>query len=129
MEIREDGRLYCFEEDIYEAIEELGAYVEEKKLKFDGVYHVPRGGVVLAVYISHRLDIPILAAPHKNSLVVDDVADSGRALFPYAGKYFTYTMFHKPQSAVLPDKHWRETNRHVVFPWEAWNRKGAKNEG
>ena len=44
-----------------------------KNHSFTGVYGLPRGGCVLAVMLSHSLNIPLLMAPHKGCLIVDDI--------------------------------------------------------
>lgn len=92
---------------------------------WSGVYGVPRGGIVLAVMISHRLDIPFLGAPCKNCLIVDDIADTGRSLCHYTenetqhNKYFLSTMFLHEQSIVKPNYSYLEKNNlWIVFPWE-----------
>ena len=41
-----------------------------------GVYGVPRGGLVLAVCLSHRLGIPLLEQPQAGCLVVDDIYET-----------------------------------------------------
>lgn len=48
-----------------------------------GIYGVPRGGLVLAVALSHRLALPLLEQPGPGCLVVDDVYESGQTLAPY----------------------------------------------
>jgi len=50
---------------------------------FCGVYGVPRGGLVLAVGLSHRLQLPLLEQPRPGCLVVDDVYETGRTLAPF----------------------------------------------
>ncbi len=50
------------------------------KKDFSGVYGFPRGGLCLAVAISHSLRIPLLNKPQPNSLVVDDVYETGQTL-------------------------------------------------
>ena len=50
------------------------------KKKFSGVYGFPRGGLCLAVAISHSLRIPLLNKLEPNSLVVDDVYETGQTL-------------------------------------------------
>ena len=44
-----------------------------KSLEFSGIYGVPRGGLCLAVALSHKLKINLISKPKKNSLIVDDV--------------------------------------------------------
>jgi len=48
--------------------------------KFSGIYGVPRGGLCLAVALSHKLKIELISKPIKNSLIVDDVYETGLTL-------------------------------------------------
>ena len=48
--------------------------------KFSGIYGVPRGGLCLAVALSHKLKIELISEPIKNSLIVDDVYETGLTL-------------------------------------------------
>ena len=48
--------------------------------EFSGIYGVPRGGLCLAVALSHKLKIELLSEPLKNSLIVDDVYETGLTL-------------------------------------------------
>ena len=62
----------------YFSWEEFDKSVEQiankcKFLKFSGIYGVPRGGLCLAVALSHKLKINLIKEPKKNSLIVDDV--------------------------------------------------------
>lgn len=45
-----------------------------------GVYGVPRGGLPLAVALSHRLGLPLVTVIAPDVLVVDDIHDSGQTL-------------------------------------------------
>ncbi|GIR04373.1 MAG: hypothetical protein CM15mP15_1120 [Prochlorococcus sp.] len=51
-----------------------------KNLKFSGIYGVPRGGLCLAVALSHKLKIKLISEPTKNSLIVDDIYETGITL-------------------------------------------------
>ena len=51
-----------------------------KNKKFEGVYGFPRGGLCLAVALSHSLGLPLLDKPKNNSLIVDDIYDTGYTL-------------------------------------------------
>ena len=74
-----------------------------------GVYGIPRGGNVLATLISYYYDIPLLQAPCRNCIVVDDIADTGETLLHYKSKgYFITTMFYHKQSLVVPDYYYWE---------------------
>ena len=48
--------------------------------EFSGIYGVPRGGLCLAVALSHKLKINLIPEPRKNSLIVDDVYETGLTL-------------------------------------------------
>ena len=51
--------------------------------RFCGVHGIPRGGLVLAVTLSHRLDLPLLSSAQPGCLLVDDVYETGLTLEPY----------------------------------------------
>ena len=51
-----------------------------KLLEFSGIYGVPRGGLCLAVALSHKLKINLISEPMNNSLIVDDVYETGITL-------------------------------------------------
>jgi hypoxanthine phosphoribosyltransferase len=51
-----------------------------KKYKFHAVYGIPRGGLILAVRLSHLLNIPITLDPYNADLVVDEICDNGRTI-------------------------------------------------
>ena len=48
--------------------------------EFSGIYGVPRGGLCLSVALSHKLKIELISKPKKNSLIVDDVYETGLTL-------------------------------------------------
>lgn len=84
-----------------------------------GVYGVPRGGLPLAVALSHDLEIPLLTRPRLGCVVVDDIYDSGQTLQPYldAGAYRVATWVSRP-SAPGPLIWHQQLTGWIVFPWE-----------
>ena len=97
----------------------------KEKLHFTGVYGIPRGGLILATLISYKSGLPLLLAPIKGCLVVDDIADSGRTLAHFTendtqfNKYFIATMFYRDRSSVKPDYYFAKNNENwIMFPWE-----------
>ena len=52
-------------------------------LEFSGIYGIPRGGLCLAVALSHKLKIKLISEPIKNSLIVDDIYETGITLNPF----------------------------------------------
>ncbi|KKL78981.1 hypothetical protein LCGC14_2019360, partial [marine sediment metagenome] len=49
------------------------------------IYGIPRGGQYVALMLSELYDIPLTNKIDKNTLVVDDIADSGKTLTEYHG--------------------------------------------
>ena len=91
-----------------------------KLLDFSGIYGVPRGGLCLAVALSHKLNINLISEPTKNSLIVDDVYETGTTLNTF--KKIEGAMFFVLFSKIKPTW-WNAVNlaekRHwIVFPWE-----------
>jgi len=52
-------------------------YDRYKGIEFSGVYGVKRGGLALAVALSHQLKLKFLNKPNTDCLWVDDIIDSG----------------------------------------------------
>tara|TARA_Y100001968_G_scaffold210676_1_gene193871 strand:- start:1468 stop:1854 length:387 start_codon:yes stop_codon:yes gene_type:complete len=98
-------------------------YMQCKNKNFKGVYGFPRGGLCLAVALSHSLELPLLDKPKNNSLIVDDIYDTGHTLEKIkhikdseahvwvSKKKPTWWKSHK----YIKDKEW------IVFPWESQN--------
>ena len=87
---------------------------------FNGVYGFPRGGLCLAVALSHQLELPLLHEIEPDCLVVDDVYETGRTLAPasqYEGVECAVwiskaepTWFRAVEVVTSPE--W------LLFPWE-----------
>jgi len=91
-----------------------------KFLKFSGIYGIPRGGLCLAVALSHKLKIKLISEPIKNSLIVDDVYETGITLNKFKsieGAMF-FVLFSKNNPTWLNSIHITEKNEWIVFPWE-----------
>ena len=96
--------------------------------KLSGVYGVPRGGLCLAVALSHKLNIKLVEKPLKNSLIVDDVYETGFTLSNFknieGANFFVLVSKKKPiwwNTVTLSyKKEW------IVFPWE--NKKNEVKE-
>lgn len=106
-------------------VEELQKFYKDQPLT--GVYGLPRGGLVLAVMISNRMNIPMLMAPVEGCLIVDDISDTGESLIHYAKnssglekpKYHIATMYFREGSQVVPEVFLDyKKDRWIVYPWE-----------
>lgn len=105
----------------------LAEKIKKTGREFTGVYGIPRGGLVLAVYLSHHLDIPLVTDPASvlliDGLVVDDLVDTGKTLKSYSEAFFTATLHYKPRSIVIPDIYVMEVpdSDWIVYPYEQVN--------
>ncbi len=85
------------------------------------------------IEIAKTLQEPSLKQPlavsvqNRKILLVDDIADTGKTLQlakkylsnQGAGEVVTATLYTKPQSITTPDFYEKQTNRWIVFPWDA----------
>ena len=88
--------------------------------EFSGIYGVPRGGLCLAVALSHKLKIELISEPIKNSLIVDDVYETGITLSNFknieGAKFFV--LFSKKKPIWWNSVYISEKSDWIVFPWE-----------
>jgi len=99
-----------------------------KFLEFSGIYGVPRGGLCLAVALSHKLKIDLISKPKNNSLIVDDVYETGITLNTFKdieGAMF-FVLFSKSKPKWWNSVFIAEKSEWIVFPWE--NNLDSKND-
>lgn len=86
----------------------------------DSIHGIPRGGLIPAVLLAHKLDLPWSDVMLPNTLVVDDICDSGKTIRDSVGVH-TATLYTKLSAVAQPtisamtlinESQW------IVFPWE-----------
>ena len=89
------------------------------------IYGIPRGGLVIAVKVSHLLDIPVVLNRDDISgatLIVDDIIDEGatiKRLLALIGEHHQVaSIFYNKSAKHAPHFFVREKKNWVVFPWE-----------
>ena len=122
-------------------VNDLCKQLIETNNNFSAVYALPRGGLPIAVHISHHLNIPLINnltqfnSEFKDGklLVVDDIVDTGKTydrFIEIAGlmniDFYTATLYYKPGSEYLPDLFLLQTNDWIVFPWEKIEEKPSE---
>ena len=93
---------------------------ECKFLDFSGIYGVPRGGLCLAVALSHKLKTNLITEPKKNSLIVDDIYETGITLNSFKdieGATF-FVLFSKIKPTWWNSVRTAKKKEWIVFPWE-----------
>ena len=104
--------------DFDQTVERIAKRYGERR--FSGIHGIPRGGLVLAVALSHRLALPLLLKPQQGCLVVDDVFETGRSLAPHrqlaGAELLVWISKAEPEwwraVEVASSAEW------IVFPWE-----------
>ena len=102
-----------------------------KFLELSGIYGIPRGGLCLAVALSHKLKIKLISEPTKNSLIVDDVYETGTTLKTFrnieGASFFVIVSKNKP--TWWNTVHVTKKSQWIVFPWEnTLNSKSDREE-
>ena len=111
-------------DDFVSLVDTLQAKISALDLSDPVMYGVPRGGLVPAVYLSHRLGIPLVLSPYGTGdiLVVDDILDTGTTYDKMVGvaTHYVVLLARVARSKVvygrLHDGPW------VKFPWETDSR-------
>ena len=98
-------------------------YKQCKDKRFQGVYGFPRGGLCLAVALSHSLGLPLLDEPKNNSLIVDVIYDTGYTLekIKHMKGTETYVWVSKKKPTWWNAFKYIEDNEWIIFPWENIN--------
>ena len=109
--------------DFDQAVEQLAA----QAAGCNGIYGIPRGGLVLAVALSHRLELPLLEAAQPGCAVVDDVVETGLTVAPYRQLEGSCVLVW---ISKLEPQWWQaveltSSSEWIVFPWEDRGRAEA----
>lgn len=99
------------------------------------IYGIPKGGLIVAVTLANHLPklkyIHNLANIDENTLIVDDLSDTGDTLLkiPNIGKYTTLTLFCKEKTKYQPTKWFNtiEEDEWLVLPWESEEKEEVRD--
>ena len=106
-------------EDFDRAVWHIASSCDEGSIS--GIYGIPRGGLCLAVALSHRLQLPLLPRAQPGCLLVDDVYETGLTLEVYRDLPNTRAVVWISKAnpnwwhavEVVDSSEW------IVFPWES----------
>lgn len=95
---------------------------------YGSIYGVPRGGVPIAILMNKILNLPMLERPEQiqsNTLIVDDICDSGRTLAKFPNNHAA-TIYKRPDGAkprwcLFDSEDW------IEFPYEQTERDEEDN--
>ena len=119
-------KLYLSWKDIEDAIENLAYQIKNSDESIEAVTGLPRGGLIPAVLLSHKLGVPYISMSDDDSeqydsiLIVDDICDTGETLKEYHQFFTTATIHHKQSAMVKPDFYYSlaSQDKWIVYPWE-----------
>ena len=85
------------------------------------IYGIPRGGMVVAVYLSHLTGHPVVEQDDINpmTLIVDDIIETGNTMRKYEENgYVMAALYYNKKCSTVPDAWIFEQTDFVKFPWE-----------
>jgi hypoxanthine phosphoribosyltransferase len=118
MALKIGNKVYLSWDDINILVEDLCQTIASSGVQIKSITGIQRGGLIPAVMISHKLHIPYVSRINKDTLVVDDICDTGETLKNTIGMY-TATLHYKPTAIFTPDFYSKEVGTEwIVYPWE-----------
>ena len=118
MALKIGNKVYLSWDDINILVEDLCQTIAASGAEIKSITGIQRGGLIPAVMISHKLHIPYVSRVNKDTLVVDDICDTGATL-KRSIAMFTATLHYKPTAIFTPDFYSKEVGTEwIVYPWE-----------
>lgn len=116
-------------EDFDQAVWRLAGQLEPFRSQLTGVYGEPRGGLPLAVALSHQLKLPFIryapwqeGASYPTLLWCDDIVDSGLTLQSRSKRIGRGAVWVRRAGMEIPahvcTAHVTFVDAWMVFPWE-----------
>ena len=118
MSLKIGNKVFVYWDDISVLVDELCNTITSSGVQIKSITGIERGGLIPAVMISHKLNIPYTTKINKDTLVVDDICDSGETLKNMVAGY-TATLHYKKTASFTPDFYSKEVGTEwIVYPWE-----------
>jgi uncharacterized protein len=115
-----ENKLFVSWSDVRTTINILCKKIATELPNIDSVIGLERGGLIPAVMVSHELNLPYSKVILPNTLVIDDICDSGVTLKNTVGVY-TAALYHKPHTSCFTPSLYSKLhkgNEWLIFPWE-----------
>lgn len=111
-------------DDFDKAVEQLSCLIYSLAIPSDvPLYGEPRGGLCLAVALSHRTSRPMVSEPQDGMIWVDDIIDSGKTLQAIMDRYTSVYPFAWAGNKTINNRSHFYLDKHgddwLVFPWES----------
>jgi hypoxanthine phosphoribosyltransferase len=118
MALKIGNKIFISWDDMNILVDELCSTISKSGAEIKSITGIERGGLIPAVMISHKLNIPYVTKINKYTLVVDDICDTGETLKKTVAG-FTATLHYKKTAIFTPDFYSKEVGiEWIVYPWE-----------
>ena len=118
MALKIGNKMFISWDDINILVEDLCNTIASSGAEIRSITGIERGGLIPAVMISHKLNIPYVTKINKDTLVIDDICDTGETLKKTIAGY-TATLHYKKTASFTPDFYSKEVGTEwIVYPWE-----------
>ena len=120
MALKTDNKIFLSWDDVENSVDDLCNKIRHDQPNIDSVHGIARGGLIPAVLISHKLGLPYVGLVGPNTLVVDDICDTGVTLDKGPGVY-TAVLHYKPHTSCFQPTMWSEIHNGdewLIYPWE-----------
>ena len=120
MALKIDNKIYLSWDDISQLVDTLCEKIITEQPNIDSVFGLKRGGLIPAVMVSHKLGLPWSDVMLPNTLVVDDICDTGVTLKNTIGVYNAVLHYKPHTSCCVPNIYatLHEGDEWIIYPWE-----------
>jgi len=139
--LKKMNRYYVNWDEIEALVFRLSHKILTNDLKFKNIHGLQRGGLIPAVMLSHQLGIPMAKGDiGPDTLIVDDICDSGETLDKIVKKYQTLysypfnlktaVLHYKPHTSCFEPTLWAKqwsSNDWIVYAWEKEDSKSIQD--
>ena len=102
-------------------VDNLHRKILKTNFEAEHIMGLPRGGLIPAVILSHKMGIPLTNNILDDKiLIIDDICDSGETLQKFS-KFHTAALHYKPHTSIFEPHFYANTHNSdgwIVYPWE-----------
>ena len=120
MALKIANKIYLSWDDVSQLVDTLCEKIITEQPNIDSVFGLKRGGLIPAVMVSHKLGLPWSDVMLPNTLVVDDICDTGVTLKNTIGVYNAVLHYKPHTSCYVPNIYatLHEGDEWIIYPWE-----------
>ena len=120
MALKVNNKIYLSWDDTIDLVDKLCEKIITEQPNIDSVFGIKRGGLIPAVMVSHKLGLPWADVMLPNTLVIDDICDTGVTLKNSIGCN-TAVLHYKPHTSCYRPNIYatiHEGDEWIIYPWE-----------